>query len=109
MSSTTGQQTSSGNLIGMGLRFEFMDLFASLTVHPLNWYAPNFGYNKYAWSMTIGPFTLSQVDYNKYRRLMDEQQQLAAKELAKVLEQIEGVSQSAKGKLKDLTSVEKKK
>ena len=119
MSSTTGQQISSGNLIGIGLRLEILDLFASLIVHPLNWYAARLGYNKYSWALTIGPITLTQVDYKKYRKLLDEQQQSAAKELTKVLEKLEGVSESAKGKLKDLTktqsesipktSVEKKK
>jgi hypothetical protein len=109
MSSTTGPQTSSGNLIGFGIRFEVLNLFASFIVHPLNWYAPRIGYNKFSWGFTIGPFTLTQVDYGKYNKMLQEQEKSAAKELIKILEQLETVNDSAKDKLKDLTSTDRNK
>lgn len=106
MSSTTGPQISSGNLIGFGVRFEMLNLFASLVLHPLNWYAPRLGYNSYSWAFTAGPFTLTQVDYGKYNKLLQEQEKSAAKELVKILEQLETVNDSAKDKLKDLTRID---
>lgn len=109
MSSTTGPQISSGNLIGVGIRFEVLNLFASLVVHPLNWYAPRIAYNKFSWALTLGPFTLTQVDYGKYNKVLQEQEKSAAKELVKILEQLESVNDSAKDKLKDLTSTERNK
>jgi len=109
MSSTTGPQISSGNLIGVGIRFEVLNLFASLVVHPLNWYAPRIAYNKFSWALTLGPFTLTQVDYGKYNKVLQEQEKSAAKELVKILEQLESVNDSAKDKLKDLTSTDRNK
>ena len=109
MSSTIGQQISSGNLIGVGIRFEVLNLFASLVVHPLNWYAPRIAYNKFSWALTLGPITLTQVDYGKYSKVLQEQEKSAAKELVKILEQLESVNDSAKDKLKDLTSTERNK
>lgn len=106
MSSTTGPQINSGNLIGFGVRFEVLNLFASLILHPLNWHPPRIAYNKYSWAITIGPFTLTQVDYGKYNKLLLEQEKSAAKELVKILEQLESVNDSAKDKLKDLTKVD---
>lgn len=106
MSSTTGQQISSGNLVGLGLRFEVLNLFASIVVHPLNWYPPRLSYNKYSWAFVLGPVTFTQVDYGKYNKLLVEQEKSAAKELVKILEQLESVNDSAKDKLKDLTRVD---
>lgn len=108
MSSTTGLQTNSGNLIGIGIRLEVLNLFASFVIHPLNWYAPRIAYNKFSWAFTVGPFTLTQVDYGKYNKMMQEQEKSAAKELVKILEKLEEVNGSAKDKLKDLTAIDKK-
>jgi len=103
MSSITGQPTNSGNLVSVGLRFELANLFASLIVHPFNWYFPRLGYNKFSWAFTFGPFTLTQVDYGKYTRLMQEQAKESAKELQSILEKIEKVNDTAKDKFKELT------
>lgn len=108
MSSVTGPQTNSGNLFSIGLRLEIANLFASFVVHPLNWYLPRFGYNQFSWAFTFGPLTLTQVDYAKYTKIIIENEKNAAKELVKILEQIEDVSSTAKGKLKDLTSTGEK-
>jgi hypothetical protein len=75
-------------------------------VHPLNWYLPKLGYNKFSWALTFGPFTLTQVDYAKYTRLLADQEKQAAKDLMKILEKMEEVSDSAKSKFKDLTRTE---
>jgi hypothetical protein len=109
MSSTTGPQINSGNLIGVGIRFEVLNLFASFVVHPLNWYAPRIAYNSYSWAFTVGPLTFTQVDYGKYNKMLREQEKSAAKELVKILEQLETVNDSAKDKLKDLTSIDRNK
>lgn len=106
MSSIPGPQTNSGNIFSLGLRFEIANLFASLIVHPLNWYPPRFGHNKFSWVFTVGPFTLTQVDYTKYTKLLVDQEKQAAKELVKILEKMEEVSDSAKSKFKDLTNTE---
>ena len=95
--------------MSVGLRFEFANLFASVIVHPLNWYLPRIGYNKFSWAFTFGPFTLTQVDYGKYLRIMQEQSQESAKELTKILEKLEQTSEAARDKFKDLTSTEEKK
>ena len=78
-------------------------------MHPLNWYLPRIGYNKFSWAFTFGPFTLTQVDYGKYLRIMQEQSQESAKELTKILEKLEKTSEAARDKFKDLTSTEEKK
>jgi rubrerythrin len=52
---------------------------------------------------------LTHVDYAKYARLIAESEKNAAKELVKILEQIEEVNSTAKDKLKDLTKTEDKK
>ena len=109
MSSIPGPQTNSGNLIGVGFRLEILNLFASIVLHPLNWYAPRLSYTKFSWCLTVGPFTLTQVDYGKYNKMLQEQEKSAAKELIKILEQLETVSDSAKDKLKDLTSTDRNK
>lgn len=109
MSSVTGPQTSSGNLFSLGFRLEITNLFACVSVHPLNWYPPKFGYNQFSWAFTIGPITLTHVDYAKYARLIAESEKNAAKELVKILEQIEEVNSTAKDKLKGLTSTEDSK
>jgi hypothetical protein len=106
MSSNPGLQTNSGNLIGVGFRLEILNLFASIVLHPLNWYAPRLSYTKFSWCLTVGPFTLTQVDYGKYSKMLLEQEKSAAKELVKILEQLESVNDSAKDKLKDLTKVD---
>lgn len=109
MSSTTGPQTNSGNLIAFGFRFEVLNLFASILLHPLNWYAPSLAYTKFSWALTLGPITITQVDYNKYMKTLVAEQKSAAKELTKILEKLEEVNGSAKDKLKDLTSIDRKK
>ena len=108
MSSIPGPQTSSdsGNLFSIGLRFEVANLFASLIVHPVNWYSPRIAYNKFSWAFTIGPFTLTQVDYAKYTKLLVDQEKQAAKELVKILEKMEEVGDSARSKFKDLTNTD---
>lgn len=106
MSSTIGPQTNSGNLFSIGLRFEVANLFASLIVHPLNWYAPRLGYNEFSWALTLGPLTLTQVDYGKYTKLLQSTEKNMAKELMKILEKVEEVNSDAKDKFKDLTKTQ---
>jgi hypothetical protein len=106
MSSIPGPQTNSGNLFSIGFRFEIANLFASVILHPLNWYLPRLGYNKFSWAFTVGPFTLTQVDYAKYTKLLVDQEKQAAKELVKILEKMEEVGDSARSKFKDLTNTD---
>ena len=106
MSSIPGPQTNSGNLFSIGFRFEIASLFASVILHPLNWYLPRLGYNKFSWAFTVGPFTLTQVDYAKYTKLLVDQEKQAAKELVKILEKMEEVGDSARSKFKDLTNTD---
>lgn len=108
MSSIPGPQTNSGNLFSIGIRFEVANLFASLILHPVNWYTPRLAYNKFSWAFTLGPITLTQVDYGKYMQIVQQSEKDMAKELVKILEKVEEVSSSTKEKFKDLTSVDKK-
>jgi len=109
MSSITGPQTSSGNLFSIGLRFEVANLFASLVLHPLNWYAPRLGYNEFSWALTFGPIPLTHVDYTKYTKLLQKTEKDMAKELIKILEKVEEVNSDTKDKFKNLTKTEDKK
>lgn len=108
MSSIPGPQTNSGNLFSIGIRFEIANLFASLILHPVNWYTPRLAYNKFSWAFTVGPITLTQVDYAKYMKMVQDSEKDMAKELVKILEKVEEVSSSTKEKFKDLTAVDKK-
>lgn len=108
MSSIPGPQTNSGNLFSIGIRFEVANLFASLILHPVNWYTPRLAYNKFSWAFTVGPITLTQVDYAKYMKMVQQSEKDMAKELVKILEKVEEVSSSTKEKFKDLTAVDKK-
>lgn len=113
MSLTTGRKTrselhdvSSGAvLLGVGLRVEFMGLFVSIIAHPFNW-SIAYGSLPYAFSITLGPITISQIDYNAYYKHMQEQQSEAAKAMIDILNKIEQTSESAKTKLKDITKTE---
>ena len=115
MSSVTGPKTkselhdvSSGAvLLGVGFRVEFMGLFVSIIAHPFNW-SIAYGTLPYAFSLTLGPITISQIDYNAYYKYMKEQQSEAAKAMIDILEKIEATSESAKSKLKDVTKTEEK-
>lgn len=115
MSSTTGPKTKSelhdtagsGVLLGIGVRLELMGLFVSIILHPLNW-SIAYGSQPYAFSLTLGPITLSQVDYNAYFKYMRKQQVEAAKAMLDILDKIEATSSTAKDKLKDLTKTEGK-
>ena len=110
MSSTTGRKikselhdtATSGVLIGVGLRVEFMGLFVSIIAHPLNW-SIAYGSQPYAFSLTLGPLTISRVDYNAYHKYMRQQQVEAAKAMMDILEKIEATSTTAKDKLKGIT------
>jgi len=113
MSLTTGRKTkselhdvSSGAvLLGVGLRVEFMGLFVSIIAHPLNW-SIAYGRLPYAFSLTLGPITISQIDYTAYYKYMKEQQSEAAKAMMDILSKIEETSETAKSKLKDITKTE---
>lgn len=115
MSLTTGRKTrselhdtaSGAVLLGVGLRVEFMGLFVSIIAHPLNW-SIAYGRLPYAFSITLGPITISQVDYNAYYKYAKEQQSEAAKAMMDILSKIEETSETAKTKLKDITKTEEK-
>lgn len=115
MSSVPGPKTkselhdvSSGAvLLGVGLRIELMGLFVSIIAHPFNW-SIAYGSLPYAFSLTLGPITLSQIDYNAYYKYTREQQSEAAKAMMEILNKIEETSESAKTKLKDITKTEEK-
>lgn len=115
MSLTTGRKTrselhdvSSGAvLLGVGLRVEFMGLFVSIIAHPFNW-SIAYGRLPYAFSLTLGPITISQIDYTAYYKYMKEQQSEAAKAMMDILSKIEETSETAKSKLKDITKTEEK-
>lgn len=114
MSLTTGRKirselhetATSGVLIGIGFRLELMGLFVSIIAHPLNW-SIAYGSQPYAFSLTLGPITISQVDYNKYFKYMREREIETAKAMMDILDKIEATSTTAKDKLKDITKTDK--
>jgi len=71
-----------------------MGLFVSIITHPLNW-SIAYGRLPYAFSLTLGPITISQIDYNAYYKYMKD-----------ILSKIEETSETAKSKLKDITKTE---